>query len=73
MIDPLEFPLIEEDELNQLIGNPMDLKKKMYCETVRSFVTTSIIQGEVDIRGKSGLFWNKKEIQLNLVTKKMKL
>ncbi|CAD8111127.1 unnamed protein product [Paramecium sonneborni] len=66
--------LLSEEEIQQLISPPIPVKFRMYIEIVSSFIYfEDEVQGRLEMKKKSGWFWNNKILKLNMMDRKLSI
>ncbi|CAD8071896.1 unnamed protein product [Paramecium primaurelia] len=64
--------LLLEEEIQQLINPPIPVKIRMYIDIVNSFIYyEDEVQGRLEMKKKSGWFWNNKIQKLNMMDRKL--
>ncbi|CAD8169071.1 unnamed protein product [Paramecium pentaurelia] len=64
--------LLLEEEIQQLINPPIPVKIRMYIDIVNSFIYfEDEVQGRLEMKKKSGWFWNDKIQKLNMMDHKL--
>ncbi|CAD8080229.1 unnamed protein product [Paramecium primaurelia] len=64
--------LLSEEEIQQLINPPIPVKFRMYIDIVNSFIySEDEVQGRLEMKKKSGWFWNNKILKLNMMDRKL--